>query len=133
MFRQFMADLIGTASFKKVLSEQAMADFAKEEGVILIHSPILYRLYALYVGEDVSIEDRPSFYRKAGAYLYYERFTCNHGDEFYYYVKFNQSSKFYQEHRDLINLLVESNGPETLADYIGTRDLESYRTTLKEK
>lgn len=132
MFKEFMTDLIGVASFKRVLTEQAMNDFAKEEGVLLVHSPVLYRLYALYTADQPPIEDRPLFYRKAGMYLYYERFTCNHGEEFYYYVKFNKDSKFYKEHEMLIKTLVKASSPDTLEDYIGTRDLKSYNQSLKE-
>jgi hypothetical protein len=132
MFKEFMNDLIGSRSFKKVLSEQAMADFAKEPGVLLVHSPVLYRLYALYTADKPSIEERPVFYRKAGMYLYYEKFTCNHGEEFYYYIKFNQSSEFFKEHKTLIESLVRASSPSTLTDYIGTRDLSSYNQFLKE-
>jgi hypothetical protein len=132
MFKQFMTDLISTDSFKKVLSEQAMADFAKRPGVFLVHSPILYRLYTLYTEGTEDIEERPVFYRKAGAYLYYERFTCNHGEEFYYYVRFNTESLFYQEHRHLIEILILGSDPSTITDYIGTRDLTVYNKTLKE-
>lgn len=132
MFKEFMTDLIGTTSFKRVLTEQAMNDFAKEEGVLLVHSPVLYRLYALYTADKPPIEERPVFYRKAGMYLYYERFTCNHGEEFYYYVKFNKDSQFYKEHELLIKALIKASSPDTLEDYIGTRDLKSYNQSLKE-
>jgi hypothetical protein len=133
MFKEFMTNVISTDSFKKVLSEEAMYDFAKASEVYLVHSPVLYRLYALYTAAKPPIEERPVFYRKVGMYLYYERFTCNHGEEFYYYIRFNQHSEFYQEHKALINSLILASDPSTLTDYIGTRDLNNYNQFLKEK
>jgi len=133
MFKEFMTDLIHNDSVKRVISEDAMIKFAKEEDVLFVQSPILYRLYVLYAVDHPSIEDRPLFYRKVGMYLYYERFTCNHGEEFYYYIKFNKSSKFYQEHKFLIETLILANDPSTLTDYIGTKDLNIYNKSLKEK
>ncbi len=133
MFKEFMTDLIGTTSFKRVLTEQAMNEFAKEKGVFLVHSPVLYRLYALYTADKSPIDERPVFYRKAGMYLYYERFTCNHGEEFYYYIRFNQNSKFYQEHKFLIETLIVASDPSTLTDYIGTKDTQVFNQSLKEQ
>ena len=132
MFQQFMTDLVHKDSFKRILSEDAMNNFAKEEGVLFVHSPILYRLYALYAADQPPIEERPVFYRKAGMYLYYERFTCNHGEEFYYYIRFNEESKFYQEHKFLIESLIVASDPSTLTDYIGTKDLHGFNKSLKE-
>lgn len=136
MFRTFMSEVIDRESFKKVLSEQAMLDFSEQPGVLLVHSPVLYRLYTLYhetYAEPFdTMEDRPLFYRKAGMYLYYERFTCNHGDEFYYYIKFNEKSEFYQEHRLLIETLIVANDPSTLLDYTGVKDVSGYNMSLKE-
>jgi len=128
MFREFMnGGVISPASFKEQLTEAAMHAFAKQPDVVLVHSPVLYRFYVLFSGDKVHIEDRPVFFRKVGAYLYYERFTCQHGDEFYYYVKFNKNSPFYQEHKALISILIEANEPKRLLyDYIGTKDLSQY-------
>jgi len=133
MFKKFMTDVISTDSFKKVLSEEAMYDFAKAPKVYLVHSPILYRLYALYTADQPPIEERPVFYRKVGMYLYYERFTCRHGDEFYYYIRFNQHSEFYKEHKDLIKSLILASDPTEFKDYIGTKDLTVFNQSLKEK
>lgn len=133
MFSQFMADLIKPESFKTTLSEQAMFEFSQEPGVLLVHSPVLYRLYSLFSEKQTEIEERPTFYRKVGAYLYYERFSCKHGDEFYYYIKFNEASEFYKEHQYLLELLILSSDPMTLTDYVGTKNLTGYNKPLKEK
>jgi len=132
MFKKFMSDVIGPSSFKKILTEQAMRDFSKQPDVLLVHSPVLFRIYALYAQTDETYEDRPTFFRKVGKYLYYERFNYAHGDEFYYYIKFNTESAFYQEHKDFIKLLILSSEPSMFNDYVGDRSLTQYNKSLKE-
>ena len=112
---------------------KAMREFASKPGVLLVHSPILFRMYTLYSEIHGELEDRPTFYRKVGAYLYYERFTCAHGDEFYYYIKFNNTSQFYLEHKDLLEMLILAGDPSTLTDYNGRRQLTGYNKPLKER
>lgn len=132
MFKQFIDDLIDSSSIKVIMTAEAKDNFAEEEGVLFVHSPILFRLYTLYA-EGAVKEDRPAFYRKAGAYLYYEHFYCTHGEEYYYFIKFNKDSLFYQEHEDLIKQLVIANDPTTLLTYIGTKPLDIYNKSLKEE
>lgn len=127
-----MSDVIGSDSYKTVLSVQAMNNFAKQEGVVLVHSPLLYRLYNLYIEGKAETEDRPTFFRKVGQYLYYERFTCEHGDEYYYYIKFNEDSDFYKEHKELIKLQILASDPSLLSDYNGKRVIKNYNNFLKE-
>lgn len=132
MFTQFIEDLIDKDSFKVLISEEAMNKLAQEKDVYCVHSSILYRLYVLYIDDITKPEERPAFYRKAGVYLYYERFSCVHGDEFYYYIKFNVNSTFYQEHQTLLKNMIIANDPSILVDYIGTKNLSDYNKQLKE-
>ena len=122
-----MAELISKESVKTITTEDAMNEFAQEDDVVLVHSNILYRFYTIYNNDRYVIEDRPRFFRKVGMYLYYERFVCEHGDEYYYYIKFNEDSYFYREHKDLIRLLITATNPSTLTDYIGDKDLSIYK------
>lgn len=133
MFKQFMDDLIDSKSIKVVLSLEAKDDFAKEDKVMFVHSPVLYRLYTLYVGDEGKKETRPTFYRKVGMYLYYEYFHCSHGTEYYYYIKFNEESAFYKEHEQLIKRLVLANDPVRLKNYTGFKPLNIYNSYLKEE
>lgn len=133
MFREFMSSVILKDSFKTLLTEQAMYEVAQHPDTLIVHSPVLYRLYTLFVAGREHVEERPMFFRKVGTYLYYERFNCKHGNEFYYYVRFDKASTFYKEHKDLIELLVLSNDPSTLTDYEGSKDTSIYNRTLKEK
>lgn len=132
MFTKFLSDLVDRESFRRNLSEEAKNEFAEKEDVYFVHSPVMYRLYTMYASTE-KIKERRRFFRLMGAYLYYDKFPCRHGDEFYYYVKFNKDSAFYQEHKALIDILILSADPENLEDYIGNRDLTIYNQILKSK
>lgn len=133
MFTTFLVNLVDKDSFKKSLSSEEMKNtFAQSEGVYVIQSPIMYKLYTMY-SDSNKITERSKFFKLMGAYCYYDKFPCKHGEEFYYYIKFNENSAFYQEHKMLIDLLTLEADPSTLKDYIGTRDLTIYNKFLKEK
>ena len=131
MFNNFITNIVDQTSYKRHLGEFHMLEFAKGKDVYFIKSDLLYRLYALYMGDNKKIKHRPEFYRRCGAYLYYEKLNCLHGDEYYYYVRFNVQDPFYQENEHLIKELILANDPSTLTDYIGTKDIHSYNKNLK--
>lgn len=132
MFSKFIHDVVDNDVLKTHLSEQYMLEVSQKEGVWFVKSPVMYRLYTLYTGDGDKINSRSAFYRKCGTYLYYERLTCAHGDEYYYYVKFNTESDFYKEHHKFIKELILAEDPTTLDDYIGLKDLNAYNKELKE-
>lgn len=134
MFKRFIDELVDNKSIKLVMSQEAKEQFANHSKVTLVHSLVFYRLYVLYakgVDTDVDLESRSTFFRLVGTYLYYDKFPCTHGEEYYYYIKFNENSAFYQEHQHLIEQLILFNDPSTLQDYVGTRDLKGYNKYLK--
>lgn len=136
MYKRFIDELVDKQSIKLVMSQEAKEIFANQPKVALVHSLVFYRLYVLYAkGVDVGADlvTRSTFFRLVGAYLYYDKFPCQHGEEYYYYIQFNEDAPFYQEHRSLIEQLILSNDPSTLHDYIGTRDLMGYNKYLKDK
>lgn len=136
MFKQFMTELITKDSIKLQLTKEAKDDFAEEPNVCFVHSLVLYRIYALYARAqepDIQLEGRAIFFRLVGAYLYYDKFACGHGEEYYYYLKFNKESEFYKTHQELIEQLILSNDPSSLKDYIGSRYLGGYNQHLKNK
>lgn len=132
MTQRFINELLHVDSFKTILSEDSMNELSQDQNVYLIHSQAMYRVYGLYVNNETKMETRPRFFRKMGVYLYYERFTCTHGDEYYYYVKFREGSEFYKEHEAFIKMLILANDPSTLDDYTGSKDLTIYNKQLKE-
>lgn len=131
MFDQFINHLVEKASIKTKLGEQYMLAFAQGPDVYFVKSDLMYRLYTMYMGDDKKVTSRKRFYQLCGYYLYYERFVCRHGDEYYYYVKFNTESDFYKSHAWLIKKLILANDPSSLTDYIGTKDLTIYNKNLK--
>lgn len=130
MFNNFIKQVIDTTSYKQILTEKKMLEFAQADKVYFVKSDLLYRMYTLFSNEDKKLT-RPEFYRKCGYYLYYERLTCVHGEEYYYYVRFNEDSPFYKEHKELIKRLIIVNDPSRLEDYIGLKDIDSYNLKLK--
>lgn len=131
MFTKFINDIVNPISFKAIISEEEMLNLSKKEGVYFVKSPVMYRLYTMYMGESKKISERSAFFRMCGNYLYYERFICSHGDEYYYYIKFNTKSKFYQEHAVLIKEMILASDPENLLNYTGNKDLTTYNLELK--
>lgn len=134
MFDKFMKDLVDPSSFKVKLSERSMIELSQQPNVLLIRSDVMYRIYLLYAetqGYD-KISKRTDFYRKCGLWLYYEKFICRHGDEYYYYVKLNDKHPFYQEHSLIINGQILATDPKHINDYIGTKNLLNYNKSLKE-
>lgn len=135
MFEQFMTDLIDETSFKILMTEEAMNTFASYPDVVFVQAPSLYRLYTLYLsntGKKTIKIKRALFYRKVGSYLYYEKLMCTHGDEYYYYIRFNKDSDLYKTHNVLIKALLKQRAPLTLTDYIGTKDLSRYNVIIKD-
>lgn len=64
-----------------------------------ISSTDLYCLYLLSC-EGADVFDFKTFYTYTKANLYYDKFICTHGTEFYYYVMFKED--FFNAHKNLI-------------------------------
>lgn len=131
MLHEFLREIIHPDSFKTKLTVQAKDELAAQDRVYFIHSPVFYSMYALYAGSKAI--DRIEFYKYMGFYLYYEKFFCTHGNEFYYYVKFNERSEFYKMNQQMIDMLVLGADPTTLTDYLGSYDVNNYNNFLKEE
>lgn len=137
MYNNFINELIDTSVFKPTVvirrDQPYMFKRLKEdEDILAVHSNVLYQLYALYA-DGAQIETRPTFFRMVGLILQYEKLHCKHGDEYYYLLKFNESSAFYQKHKELIERMILESDPSTLYDYYGTNDINSYNKVLKKK
>ena len=85
---------------------------------VLVKATALYQIYKHNVFETsgrLSIRD---FYQVAGQYLYYDKYVCEHGTEFYYYVIFNDKNEMYKLTKSLLEKRIHANRPETLKDLI---------------
>lgn len=50
------------------------------------------------------------FYTTLKQYLYYDKYICEHGTEFYYYVIFNEPRKEYIRHNDIQRIIYAIGG-----------------------
>ena len=110
--------------FNEMISLRAhKLDHSLEEyGRILPHATLVKAttLYQLYKHNVYTTDGRLSlkeFFRVAGQYLYYDKYVCDHGTEYYYLVIWNKEHPIYQATEDLIVRRTEANAPETLTDF----------------
>ena len=89
----------------------------RRSDVKLIKATTFYQIYKHNVfGSDGHRLPMKDFFRLCGQYLYYDKYVCTHGTEFYYLVVFNSDNEMYQLTADLIDQRIEANGPQTLTD-----------------
>ena len=95
------------------------ADIKRRDDVKLIKATTFYQIYRHNVfGPDEKRLNMKDFFRLCAQYLYYDKYICEHGTEFYYLVVFNQENQMYQMTSDLIDQRIQLNSPETLTDLI---------------
>jgi hypothetical protein len=90
---------------------------ATRKDVLLIKATTFYYIYKHNVFGDERLSMR-EFFRVCGQYLYYDKYVCTHGTEYFYYVVFNKDHPMYQLTADIITKRVEADGPELLTDLL---------------
>lgn len=85
---------------------------------ILVKATTLYQIYKHNVFESSGRLPMREFFQIAGQYLYYDKYVCKHGTEFYYYVIFNEKNAMYQLTKSLLQKRIHANRPEALKDLI---------------
>lgn len=87
--------------------------------VKLIKATTFYQIYKHNVfGSDGHRLTMKEFFHICGQYLYYDKYICEHGTEFYYLVVFNKGNETYTLTADLIDQRIEANAPATLTDLV---------------
>jgi hypothetical protein len=84
----------------------------------LVKATTLYQIYKHNVFEKDGRLPIRDFYHVAGQYLYYDKYICKHGTEFYYYVIFNENNPMYQLTKELLRKRIHADRPETLKDLL---------------
>lgn len=93
------------------------ASIKSNENLHLIKATTFYQIYRHNVfGADGYRLTMKEFFRICGQYLYYDKYICEHGTEFYYLVLFNKDNEMYRMTADLIKQRIELNSPATLTD-----------------
>lgn len=115
---EFFTDFISPVSHKV---EHSYAELEKIKRVpgILVKATTLYQIYKNNVSDaDGSRLTMQEFFRVCGQYLYYDKYVCTHGTEFYYYVVFNRDNKIYRSIENITKKRIYCNSPEQLRDLI---------------
>jgi hypothetical protein len=113
---EFFQGFISPRSHKVMHNITELDGFRKD--AVLVKATTLYQIYKHNVFENSGRLEMRDFFQVAGQYLYYDKFVCKHGTEFYYYVVFNERNPMYQLTKSLIQKRVYANRPEALKDLI---------------
>jgi hypothetical protein len=98
------------------------------DDAVLVKATVLYQIYKHNVFENSGRLSVRDFYQIAGQYLYYDKYVCDHGTEFYYYVIFNEDNEMYKLTKSLLEKRIHAQRPELLKDLI-----KIYPAVVKEK
>jgi hypothetical protein len=113
---EFFQSFISPRSHKVLHNITELDGFRSK--AVLVKATTLYQIYKHNVFETNGRLPMRDFFQIAGQYLYYDKYVCQHGTEFYYYVVFNEHNAMYQLTKSLIQKRVYANRPETLKDLI---------------
>ena len=117
--QEFMSGYINPVSHKVEHSYDEYNLIKNNPDAAQVKATTLYQIYKHNVFGDV--DDRltmKDFFRVASQYFYYDKYVCEHGTEFYYYVVFNKEDRMYILTKDIVEKRVEANRPELLKDLI---------------
>jgi hypothetical protein len=112
----FFQEFISEQSHK-VLHRHEELDTMRDKAK-LVKATTLYQIYKHNVFENQGRLSLRDFYQIAGQYLYYDKYVCEHGTEFYYYVIFNENHPVYKLTEELLLKRIYVNRPETLKDLV---------------
>jgi len=116
---EFLNGYVSPVCHKVIHNLTEYASIKGRHDVKLIKATTFYQIYKHNVfGGDGHRLDMKGFFHLCAQYLYYDKYICEHGTEFYYLVVFNPDNEMYQLTADLINQRIEANGPHTLTDLI---------------
>ncbi len=115
--KEFFTDFISPTSHKIKHDQEEFHEIKNYPGVVLVKATTLYQIYKHNVFcKDEKRLTMQEFFRVSGQYLYYDKYICKHGTEFYYYVIFNKSNKMFEITKDVILKRVYVNRPQLLRD-----------------
>ena len=116
---EFFHQFVSPECFKIAHNLTEYADIKRRDDMKLIKATTFYQIYRHNVfGAEEKRLTMKDFFRVCGQYLYYDKYICEHGTEFYYLVVFNKHNEMYQMTADLIEQRIELNSPATLTDIV---------------
>lgn len=116
---EFFKEFVSPVCHKVNHNLEEFTALKHNENVVLVKATTFYQIYKHNVfgvdGRRLTIQE---FFHICGQYLYYDKYICTHGTEFYYYVIFNEGNETYQLTKDLLSKRIWSNRPELLSDLL---------------
>lgn len=114
----FFSEFIDHRSYKLQHTLEELEVLKQVPGVVLVKATTLYQIYKHNVFESEARLDMREFFRIAGQYFYYDKYVCEHGTEFYYYIVFNEEDVRYALTKPIVDARVKANEPDTLDDLL---------------
>jgi len=113
----FLNNFIHSSCHKVQHSVEEYDKIKQLEGVKMVKATALYNIYKHNVFTNVDRRlSMKQFFHICGQYLYYDKYVCHHGTEFYYYVVFNDNNEIYKIAEPILLKQINANAPETLTD-----------------
>jgi hypothetical protein len=85
---------------------------------MLVKATTLYDVYRHMIFESDARLPMKEFFRVCAQYLYYDKYVCTHGTEFYYYVQFNTAHEMTALMLPVITSRIAANKPDKLNDLL---------------
>lgn len=115
--QEFLQEFINPVSHKVEHNPIEFARIKSLTKIKMIKATTFYQIYKHNVFDKSEKRlTMKQFFHVCGQYFYYDKYVCEHGTEFYYYVAFNEDHHMYQVTKAIINKRVWANRPDTLND-----------------
>ena len=115
--KEFLNEFVDKTSHKIEHNVDEYDKIRNTPGVVMVKATTFYQIYKHNVFTEV--DDRLTmrrFFHVCGQFFYYDKYVCEHGTEFFYYVKFNPDNEMYQLTSNIIQQRVNAHGPDKLTD-----------------
>lgn len=114
---QFLQEFMNPISHKVMHDITEFERIKRLSNIVQVKATTFYQIYKHNVyptsGKRLGMKE---FFHVCGQYFYYDKYVCDHGTEFYYYVAFNEDNQIYRATAPIINKRVWANRPDTLKD-----------------
>lgn len=114
---EFFQEFINPVVYKVEHSADEYEALKQNPAVVMVKATTLYQIYRQNTPREERLTMR-EFFRVCGQYFYYDKYVCDHGTEFYYYIMFNEEHRMYVATKEIVQKRIWSNRPELLHDLV---------------
>lgn len=114
---EFLNGFISPTCHKEEHSLKEYESIVSRPNVHQVKATTLYHIYKHNVFSKTDKRlNMKQFFHVCGQYLYYDKYLCEHGTEFFYYVEFNEENEMYNLTKPIIIKRLIANAPDKLTD-----------------